>query len=60
MNTPGLAFLALALALALALVAGCTSDPRYKQGLEWVQWNEEQKKSLEAAGFPQYTGGSER
>ena len=48
------------LALALALVAGCTSDPRYKQGLEWVQWNEEQKKSLEAAGFPQYTGGSER
>ena len=48
------------LALALALVAGCTSDPRYKQGLEWVQWNEEQKKSLEAAGFPQYTGGGER
>ena len=56
MNSPGLA----CLALALALVTGCTSDPRYKQGLEWVQWNEEQKKSLEAAGFPQYTGGSER
>jgi hypothetical protein len=48
------------LALALALLAGCANDPRYKQGLEWVQWNEEQKKSLEAAGFPQYTGGSER
>lgn len=48
------------LALVLSLAAGCTSDPRFKQGLEWVQWNEEQKKSLEAAGFPQYTGGGER
>jgi uncharacterized lipoprotein len=56
MNGPGLA----CLALALALMAGCTSDPRYKQGLEWVQWNEEQKKRLEAEGFPQYTGGGER
>ena len=24
------------------------------------EWNEEQKKNLEAAGFPQYTGGGER
>jgi hypothetical protein len=56
MNAVGLA----ALALLLLLTAGCTSDPRYKQGLEWVQWNEAQKKDLEAAGFPQYTGGSER
>jgi hypothetical protein len=56
MHGPGFA----GLALALVLVAGCASGPRYKQGLEWVQWNEEQKKSLEAAGFPQYTGGGER
>jgi hypothetical protein len=56
MKGPGL----VCLALALALVAGCTSDPRYKQGLEWVQWNEEQKMRLEAEGFPQYTGGGER
>jgi hypothetical protein len=48
------------LALVLAVVAGCTSDPRYQQGLEWVQWNEAQKKRLEAEGFPQYTGGGER
>jgi len=56
MNAIGLA----CMALVLLLTAGCTSDPRFKQGLEWVQWNEEQKKSLEAAGFPQYTGGGER
>lgn len=48
------------LALALALVAGCASDPRYEQGLGWVQWNEQEKKRLESEGFPQYTGGSER
>ena len=56
MSAPGVA----CLALGLALVAGCTSDHRYKQGLEWVQWIEEQKKRLEAEGFPQYTGGGER
>ncbi|MFO1364437.1 MAG: hypothetical protein U1F45_18610 [Burkholderiales bacterium] len=48
------------LVLALALAAGCAGDPRYEQGLEWVQWNEQQKARLEAEGFPQYTGGSER
>lgn len=48
------------LVLAVALAAGCTNDPRFKQGLEWVQWNEEQKKRLESEGFPQYTGGGER
>ena len=48
------------LALLAAGLAGCASDPRYKQGLEWVQWNEQEKKRLEAEGFPQYTGGSER
>ena len=35
-------------------LAGCASDPRYKQGLEWVQWNEQEKKRLNDAGFPQY------
>ena len=44
-------------ALAVAAIAGCANDPRYKHGLEWVQWNEQEKKRLEAAGFPQYTGG---
>jgi hypothetical protein len=48
------------MALAVAAVSGCTADPRYKQGLEWVQWNEQQKARLDAAGFPQYTGGGER
>ncbi len=56
MSAPGLA----CLVLGLALAAGCTSDPRYRQGLEWVQSNEEQKRRLEAEGFPQYTGGGER
>jgi hypothetical protein len=48
------------LVLTLALAAGCAADPRYAQGLEWIQWNEDQKKRLDAEGFPQYTGGSER
>jgi uncharacterized lipoprotein len=41
-------------ALLAAGLAGCASDPRYKQGLEWVQWNEQEKKRLNDAGFPQY------
>jgi uncharacterized lipoprotein len=40
--------------VALATLAGCASDPRYSQGVEWVQWNEQEKKRLQAAGFPQY------
>ena len=40
--------------VALGVLAGCASDPRYKQGLEWVQWNEQEKKRLNAQGFPQY------
>ena len=46
--------------IAFSILGGCASDPRYSQGLEWVQWNEEQKMRLEAEGFPQYTGGGER
>jgi uncharacterized lipoprotein len=42
------------LALLAAGLAGCAADPRYKQGLEWVQWNEQEKRRLDAAGFPQY------
>ena len=44
----------LILTLLTAGLAGCASDPRYKQGLEWVQWNEQEKKRLNDAGFPQY------
>jgi uncharacterized lipoprotein len=39
---------------ALGVLAGCASDPRYKQGLEWVQWQEGERKRLTAEGFPQY------
>jgi uncharacterized lipoprotein len=45
---------ALLAVLALGVLAGCASDPRYKQGLEWVVWNEQEKRRLDAAGFPQY------
>jgi hypothetical protein len=51
---------ALCIALAAAAIGGCANDPRYKQGLEWVLWNEQEKKRLEAAGFPQYTDGGTR
>ncbi len=44
---------ALLLASALQL-AGCASDPRYKQGVNWVMENEAQKARLNAMGFPQY------
>ena len=44
----------LLLTLLAAALAGCASDPRYKQGLEWVLWNEQEKKRLNAEGFPQY------
>jgi len=40
---------------ALAL-AGCTSDPRYASGLDWVTAQEAERARLNAQGFPQYTG----
>jgi hypothetical protein len=49
--------LAFVLAAGLSGVAGCASDARFQQGLEWAQWNEAEKKRLDDAGFPQYTGG---
>ena len=50
----------LAAALAVAVLAGCVSDPRYAQGLEWIVWNEQEKARLQAQGFPQYDPGSDR
>jgi hypothetical protein len=47
---------ALAVALALIALAGCASDPRYAQGVDWVVSQEAEKKRLDDAGFPQYTG----
>ncbi len=41
--------------LAAAALAGCASDWRYKQGLQWSLENEAEKRRLEAQGFPQYT-----
>jgi hypothetical protein len=46
------------LLLAAATLAGCASDPRYSQGLQWVQENAAEKQRLEASGFPQYTGSN--
>lgn len=49
------AFLKVILAVvALGALAGCASDPRYKQGVEWVVWQEAERQRLQAAGFPQY------
>ena len=47
---------ALAAALVMLVLAGCASDPRYKQGVDWVTWQEAEKKRLNDAGFPQYSG----
>jgi len=45
------------LASVLAGLSGCASDPRYKEGLDWVLSNEAEKKRLDDAGFPQYGHG---
>ncbi len=47
----GLCTAALTVAFQLA---GCASDPRYKEGLNWFLWNEQEKARLNAMGFPQY------
>jgi hypothetical protein len=47
---------ALAAVLVLIVLAGCASDPRYSQGVEWVVSQEAEKKRLNDAGFPQYSG----
>lgn len=45
----------IAIAIAAALLASCASDPRYKEGLSWIVYNEQQKADLNARGFPQYS-----
>lgn len=40
--------------VAFSILGGCASDPRYSQGVEWVQWQEAERQRLQAAGFPQY------
>jgi len=47
----------LLIALALLAFAGCASDPRYKEGLSWVVWQEQERQRLQAQGFPQYSFG---
>jgi hypothetical protein len=47
---------ALVAALVVLTLAGCASDPRYSQGIDWVSGQEAERKRLEAAGFPQYSG----
>ena len=37
-----------------ATLAGCASDPRFKEGVSWVTYNEAEKARLQAQGFPQY------
>lgn len=44
----------LAAVCAVLILAGCASDPRYKEGLGWVQWQEAERARLQAQGFPQY------
>jgi hypothetical protein len=43
--------------VAVLTLASCASDPRYKQGLEWVVWQEQERQRLQAQGFPQYSFG---
>jgi hypothetical protein len=40
--------------LAAGILAGCTSNPWYEHGLEWVVSAEQERQRLQAAGFPQY------
>lgn len=44
------------LALAAATFAGCAADPRSSQGVQWFLENEAEKKRLNDAGFPQFSG----
>jgi hypothetical protein len=48
---------ALLMILAVLAVAGCASDPRYKEGLNWVVSQEQERQRLQAQGFPQYSFG---
>jgi hypothetical protein len=47
----------LLLAVLVLGSAGCASDPRYKEGLNWVVSQEQERQRLQAQGFPQYGFG---
>jgi type IV pilus biogenesis protein CpaD/CtpE len=42
-------------AVAAATLAGCASDPRRAEGLQWVVEQQQERDRLEAQGFPQYS-----
>jgi hypothetical protein len=42
--------------LACAGLAGCATGGAQSQGVKWFLENEAEKKRLDDAGFPQYTG----
>ena len=45
------------IALAAAALAGCASDPRPSQGVQWVVDGAAERERLEKMGFPQYSEG---
>ena len=45
----------LLMTLALLALSGCASDPRYKEGMNWVVSQEQERQRLQAQGFPQYS-----
>ncbi len=47
---------ALVVALVVVVLAGCASDSRSGQAVDWVVSQEGEKKRLDDAGFPQYSG----
>jgi uncharacterized lipoprotein len=47
---------ALVAALVLIVLAGCASDSRSGQAVDWVVSQEAEKKRLDDAGFPQFSG----
>lgn len=40
---------------ALGILAGCASDPRRANGLQWVTEQQAERARLQAQGFPQYS-----
>jgi outer membrane biogenesis lipoprotein LolB len=42
------------LVLTAAVLAGCASDARRSQGVQWVEEQEAERRRLQAQGFPQY------
>ena len=46
----------LGLLIAVAGLVGCATGGAQSQGVKWYLENEAEKKRLDDAGFPQYTG----